>query len=125
MAHHTTNRIGRVLLWLAGPIYPLPAVSTRLIDCPRCGLDFVNPVRWEPQGETHWWMRLRCGHCGFVREAIVPNDDAEQFSAELDQGTFAIADAVARSDRARMLADAEVLSSALEHDLIDADDFAR
>ena len=38
-----------------------------------CAADFVNPVDWEPVGDTQWWMLLRCGACDTWREVTVPN----------------------------------------------------
>jgi ribosomal protein S27AE len=107
---------------LAGATYPIQA---RLVDCERCGSDFVNPVAWHEQGETHWWMRLRCGQCGVVREVEVSNEEAERFDRELDRLQVKIAAAVARLDRERMIADCHTLTVALERDLIDPCDFYR
>ena len=50
-----------------------------------CGADFVNPVDWEPVGETHWWMLMRCGACDTWREATVTNAVAARFDLELDR----------------------------------------
>jgi uncharacterized Zn finger protein len=105
---------------LAGPTLD---VNRKLVDCRSCGADFVNPVRWHEQGESGWWIRLRCGECGFVREVEVSNEEAERFDAELDRGMAKIASTVARLDHARMTAESDTLAAALERDLIDASDF--
>ena len=69
----------------------------RLIDCPRCGSDFVNPVTWHEEGASHWWIRLRCGQCGVVRDVEkVSNDEAAHFERALDRGVADIAATVAR-----------------------------
>ncbi len=63
-----------------------------------CGADFVNPVDWEPVGDTHWWMLLRCGACDTWREATVTNDVAARYDLELDR-RLDIARARAGEDR--------------------------
>lgn len=114
-------RVFILLRRLGGPGYPS---SHRLVCCRHCGSDFVNPVCWHEQGETLWWIRLRCGECGLVRDVVVHNDQAEQFDHELDLGVQAIAASLERLDRERMSADADVLAAALQRDLIGPDDFA-
>ena len=96
---------------------------TRLVVCESCRADFVNPVSWHELSETHWWIRLRCGECGFVREIEVDNDEAQRFEHDLDRGVRQIAAAFARLDRERMIADSDTMTAALERDLIDPSDF--
>jgi hypothetical protein len=107
---------------LAVPTYP---TQERLVVCERCDSDFVNPAAWHERGETHWWIRLRCGECGVVREVEVSNEEARRFDRDLDRGQVKIAAAVARLDRERMIADCAALTAALERDLIDPGDFCR
>jgi hypothetical protein len=116
------SQLLRRLGHLTGPTDPM---HVRLAVCEHCGSDFVNPVSWHERGETHWWMRLRCGECGTVCEVEVSNAEAKRFDAELDWGQDKIAAAVARLDRERMIADVETLTTALERDLIDPGDFCR
>ena len=85
----------------------------------------MNPVSWHVQGETHWWIRLRCGECGLVREVEVTNDEAKRLEGDLDRGVQKIAANVARVDRERMIADSDTLTAALDRDLIDPTDFCR
>jgi hypothetical protein len=106
---------------LAGPTY----LHARLVDCEQCHSDFVNPVSWHEEGETHWWIRLRCGECGLVREVEVTNEEAQRFDGELDRGLKQIASDFARLDRERMIADSDMLMAALQRDLIDPGDFCR
>ena len=97
--------------------------QARLIICERCQSDFVNPVLWHEHGETHWWIRLRCGECGLVREVTVTNEDAKRFDRELDRGMKMIRASAARLDRERMTADLDILRVALARDLIEPSDF--
>lgn len=117
-----TAKVRRFLRRLASPVY---LRNARLVVCERCYSDFVNPVSWQVQGETHWWIRLRCGECGLVREVEVTNEDAKYFEGELGRGVRKIAANVARLDREHMIADSDTLTAALERDLIDPTDFSR
>jgi flavoprotein len=96
-----------------------------LEKCAMCAGDFVNPVDWEPVGETHWWMLLRCGACDTWREVTVTNDIAARFDLELDRRMDVVARALERLDRTRMAAEVETMILALRHGLVDAADFAR
>jgi uncharacterized Zn finger protein len=115
-----TAKLTEFFRQLAAPIHPARA---RLIVCGRCGCDCVNPVSWHEQGETHWWIRLRCGECGAVREVEVADEEARRFESQLDRGVRQIAASAARLDRERMIADSDTLAAALERDLIDPSDF--
>ena len=106
-------------------VRPSHRLQSRLVVCVGCRADFVNPVSWHELSETHWWIRLRCGECGFVREVEVTNEEAQRFDHELDRGVKQIAAAFVRLDRERMIADSDAMTAALERDLIDPDDFFR
>jgi hypothetical protein len=95
-----------------------------LETCPVCERDFVNPVSWEPAGDRHWWMLLRCGECDAWREVTVSDAAAQRFDVELDRRADMLARAAARLDSQRMAADVETMIAALRRGLIDAADFA-
>ena len=117
-----TTKLRGLLSRLARPAHRL---QSRLVVCVGCHADFVNPVSWHELSETHWWIRLRCGECGFVREVEVTNEEAQRFEHELDRGVKQIAAAFVRLDRERMIADSDAITAALERDLIDPGDFCR
>ena len=119
MPRHAT-KLGVALRRIFGPTHRL---DEALVVCHGCGCDFVNPVSWHEQGEADWWIRLRCGGCGFVRNVEVSNDEAQRYDAELGRGMAKIASTLASLDRARMVAEADVLKMALERDLIGPGDF--
>jgi hypothetical protein len=96
-----------------------------LQHCRECGSDSVHPVEWEPFGDTHWWILLRCGACDAWGEGLVANDAAQRFDRELDEAQDEIVRAADRLRLEIMSAQAETLAVALERDLIGADDFAR
>jgi hypothetical protein len=72
--------------------------------CAMCAGDFVNPVDWEPVGET--------------------NAIAARFDLELDRRLDIVARALERLDRSRMAAEVETMILALRHGLVDPTDFA-
>lgn len=94
-----------------------------LIVCPSCGADFVSPLEWAQHDETAWWMRLRCGQCGDVREVVASQEVADRFDRELDRASDVLASMLARVDRERMNAEVEAFTTALRLDLFDAGDF--
>src|SRR5687767_4884376 len=98
------TKLRRLLSWLAGSGNRRQA---RLVVCESCRADFVNPVSWHELSEMHWWIRLRCGECGFVREVEVDNEEAQRFEHELDRGVRQIAAAFVRLDRERMIVDSD------------------
>ncbi len=59
------------------------------------------------------------------RDVTVSQEAAERLESDLEPGLRTIASAVAQLDRERMRRDVDVFIAGLEHDLIDADDFAR
>jgi hypothetical protein len=101
-----------------------PPRASDLHRCQVCYDDSVVPVEAEPIDPDRWEMRLRCGQCGTYRDVIVSNDAAKRYDQELNHGMAEIAAAVERDDRERMSAEVRAFVGALEHDLIDAGDFA-
>ena len=102
-----------------------PDPDLHLERCAMCHADFVNPVDWEPVGDTHWWMLLRCGACDTWREVTTTNEVAARFDLELDRRLDIVARALHRLDSRRMAAEVETMILALRHGLVDAADFAR
>ena len=95
-----------------------------LEDCPVCGRDFVQPVSWEPAGETHWWMFLRCGECGMSRELAVSNAEADRFERALHARASVVAGQVRKLEEERLSEEIAAFALALDQNLIDADFFA-
>lgn len=115
----------KLLADAAGPVYPLAVPPERLTVCRCCGADMVVPVAWDEVSHVDWWIRLRCGACGFIIEVVVDDDDADAFDRELRRQVREIAAALAASERERMKDALHTLTTALERDLIDAGDFER
>lgn len=123
--HHRLARVLEVFARAAGPRLPVGQAPEALIRCRRCRAALVVPVEWHERGEMHWWIRLRCGECEYVRDVEATNAQVARFERDLDAGLAVIAAAVERVERPRMLAEVAALTAALERDLIDASDFRR
>jgi len=110
---------------------PAPAASAPtkhtagLEVCVLCDRDFVQPLDWEPLGEDRWWMFLRCAECGVSREVVIANSEAERFETALHGRAAVISTAARKLEAERMADEVDAFVRALEHDLIDAADFAR
>jgi len=70
-------------------------------------------------------MLLRCGACGTSREETVPDEDAERYDRELDRAEHRMRRAADRLSKERLEDQADSFVTALELDLIGAEDFAR
>lgn len=103
---------------------PCRSPDSELIVCLTCGSDFVSPIRWGEQDEINWWLRLRCGQCGEMRDAVVSQEVADRYDRALDRTSDTIVATLARLDRQRMTAEVEAFATALRLDLFDAADFA-
>jgi hypothetical protein len=58
--------------------------ATRLDLCSECGEGFVYPLSWTESGAAGWWVHLRCGNCGTVRDVVASNCAVEEFDRLLD-----------------------------------------
>jgi hypothetical protein len=85
----------------------------------------VHPVEWSPNDGGTWWMLLRCGACGATREEIVPDEEAERYDRELDSAEHRMRLAAERLSKELLEEQADRFATALELDLIGAEDFAR
>ena len=103
-------RVVAFLRQLSGPRRHLTAAPSRLVQCGRCGSDFVSSVAWHEQGvttvqlgwgasPTRWCIRLRCGQCGDVREVDVSDADARRFKRDFELGVADVAAAVVCIER--------------------------
>ena len=101
-----------------------PAPGSGLHQCRICHDDYVAPVWWEELDDERWHMLLRCAQCDTYRDVVVSADVAKAYERDLQRGTDQIGASLERIERERMIAELQVFAAALEHDLIDATDFA-
>jgi hypothetical protein len=110
----------------SGPMFKRKPNRRRgtLAACPACGADFVHPVEWRPLDKDRWWMLLRCGGCWHDREAVVSNAEAQLFDSELDVAERRMRESAHRLSQEALARQVEAFATALELDLIGAEDFA-
>jgi transcription elongation factor Elf1 len=101
----------------------LAATTGRLDLCGACGESFVCPVTWAEQGPADWWLMLRCGSCGASREVVASNAAVAAYDNQLDEGMREINAAAESLAREALAAEADALGTALDMDLLGADDF--
>ena len=70
-------------------------------------------------------MLLRCGACGTSREETVPDEEAARYDRELDLAEYRMRRAADRLSKELLEEQAESFATALQLDLIGAEDFAR
>jgi hypothetical protein len=81
-------------------------------------------MEWETDGPDHWLISLRCGECGIWREVLATNAEAAVFDVVLDRQCAEIARSLRDAELEEMRAGLDAFVGALDHDLIDASDFA-
>lgn len=92
--------------------------------CPRCSSALVQPTCWEQTGERgQWRLWRRCPECDWNCDAIHAEAAIDAFDEELDLGTRALADVLKTLEHENMQFVVDTFSTALEADLITADDF--
>jgi hypothetical protein len=92
--------------------------------CPACESKLVQPICWEQTGERgHWRLWRRCPDCGWHSESVHDEHEIDAYDRELDFGTETLADLLKGLERENMLQVAAAFTTALEADLITADDF--
>lgn len=100
------------------------AAAAGLHVCPECESKLVQPTCWEQTGyRGHWRLWRRCPDCGWRREGVHGEPEIDAYDRELDAGAEALTDLLRELEREHMLQVAENFSTALEADLITADDF--
>ena len=80
---------------------------------------------WEPVGDEHWSIDMRCGDCGHWWNTVITNRRAERLDVELDGDMYVLRQALRSLDLERMTAEVEAFAAALDRDLVEPADFAR
>lgn len=92
--------------------------------CPRCGSKLVQPTCWEqtsPRGSWRLWRR--CPECEWCGDSVHGEHEIDAYDQELDEGTEALASVLEELERESMRRVVDAFATALEADLLDADDF--
>jgi hypothetical protein len=98
--------------------------TTGLHVCARCGSGLVQPTRWEQtDSRGEWRLWRRCPECEWSGEGVFGERQIDAYDEALDDGAEAIAGALAELERESMRRLADAFTTALEADLLSADDF--
>ncbi|HXS47171.1 MAG TPA: hypothetical protein VN756_06880, partial [Solirubrobacterales bacterium] len=98
--------------------------DTGLHICPECSSKLVQPTRWEQTAKRgHWRLWRRCPECEWHCNGIHGEHEIDAFDEALDDGAEALASELAEREREGMQHVVEAFSTALQADLITADDF--
>lgn len=93
--------------------------------CPECGSGLVQPTRWEQTAKRgHWRLWRRCPECEWRCDGIHDERQIDAFDEALDLGAEALAAELHELEQESMRVVVEAFATALDADLITADDFA-
>ena len=107
------------------PAHNQTRATTGLHVCPECESRLVQPTCWEQTADrTHWRLWRRCPECGWECDGVFGEREIDDFDEELDLGTQALADVLKALEQESMQNVVESFVTALQADLITADDFA-
>ena len=95
-----------------------------LTACPSCDSNFLQPQRCEPQGGDEVLVELRCPECMLLIKVAYSRGDMAELDRLQTEWRAEIVAAYEQSVTESMEALAASLVSALDRDLIGADDFA-
>jgi hypothetical protein len=92
--------------------------------CPSCGSCLVQPTCWEQTSDrTSWRIWRRCPECEWSCEAVHGEREIDDFDEQLDLGAHELAGELKALEHANMTQMTEAFVTALNTDLIGADDF--
>ncbi|MGB7587176.1 MAG: hypothetical protein WBM00_00550 [Solirubrobacterales bacterium] len=92
--------------------------------CSECGSPLVQPTCWEQTGDRgHWRLWRRCPECEWCCDSVHNEREIDAYDQELDNGTLALTEVLKDLERESMERIARAFGTALEADLITADDF--
>ena len=95
-----------------------------LTACPSCDSSFLQPLRCEPQAGDEVLVDLRCPECTLQIKVAYSRTDMAELDRRQTEWRDEIVAAYERSVTESMEALVDSLVSALDRDLIGADDFA-
>jgi hypothetical protein len=100
------------------------SVGTGASDCPRCGSDLVQPLRWVADRKHGVLVDLRCPDCDQWRQDSLSHGEVAALDRAQRAARQQLVDSYERLVVESMEAEAFCLGMALDLDLVGADDFA-
>jgi hypothetical protein len=92
--------------------------------CPHCASALVQPTCWEQAGDRgHWRLWRRCPECEWHSNEVHAEAEIDAFDEELDLGTRTLSDVLKALEHENMQYVVDTFATALDADLISADDF--
>jgi len=92
--------------------------------CPACGSKLVQPTCWEQTTErSRWRLWRRCPECEWCCDSVHSEREIDAYDEELDNGAEVLTEVLRALERENMRSLAEAFCTALESDLITAEDF--
>jgi hypothetical protein len=99
-------------------------IATGLHVCPKCGSCLVQPTCWEQTADrARWRVWRRCPNCEWCCDGVHGEREIDDFDEQLDIGTHELADELRALERESMAQMIEAFVTALDADLISAEDF--
>ena len=105
------------------PATPEPGEED-LRTCRSCRQPFLHPLDRHEEGESEWRILLRCGNCDRRWEVVATDRQTTRLECDVARDIVTIRRALERLDRERFEVQADAFAAALDHDLVDASDFA-
>lgn len=99
-------------------------MSDALYVCPECDSKLVQPLEWNQAGGEYWRLLRRCPDCEWRGDAVHGPSEIDAYDDALDAGTLTLMNELRILEQEAMSELADILTAALERDLIGADDFA-
>ena len=96
---------------------------TVLTQCPSCGSELVQPLRWEEQADGEVLVELRCPECFTWMHASHTQAEMAELDRRQTESRERIVSAYEQSVAENMTALVNDLHEALERDLVGPDDF--
>lgn len=128
-SRRTSERSSSGPSWMSPPSLPVPATpagveqQAALHLCPACSGRLVHPLDWCEVSSELWRIQLRCPDCGLWREGVYGRRQVERLDEELDRASATLLSEYKRLVRANMNEELELLTRALELELIGPRDF--
>jgi hypothetical protein len=92
--------------------------------CPSCGSCLVQPTCWEQTSDRgSWRVWRRCPECEWSCDGVHRESEIDDFDEQLDIGAHELADELKALEHANMAQMTKAFVTALNADLISADDF--
>jgi len=105
---------------------PNEILDLTLHVCPACCSNLVQPTAWEQQDDRNGWMvSRRCPECEWWGQSVHGAVEIDAYDEQLDLGSQELAGELRALEHANMTELASTFATALDQDLIGADDFAR